>query len=505
MGVEQPSGTVTLVFTDIEGSTRLLQQLGRDDYYAELSAHREQIRAAFARHDGYEVDYEGDSFFYAFRSAASALAAVDEAMESLATGPIRIRVGIHTGEPGLDPPKYVGLDVHRAARIMASAHGGQVLLSQTTRELLEQDGLVDLGRQRLKDLPAPVRLFQFGKGEFPPLRTVSRSRRRRHIGLASLALALAAVVAGVVVAVTNSGSGDVTVVPNSVAVVNPTSNRLIADVHVGSQPVAVAVGDGGVWVANSSDGTVTRIDPRTRRVVRTIGNLGGDVSDITTGFGSVWIAGGSDGTLTRLDPRDNAVERTLTFKSSTLFHPSPVFNVTTGADSVWFTYGESVLRLDPTTNAVTKRVAVDGPLAITFGDGALWVTTVGDRVLRIDPATGSTTAAFSLPTQVIAPVTGGGSIWVLERARLPYPYSLQADRIWSLDTDTGDVLNTAATGRAPSGLAWGDGTLWCMSGHGVQRFDRLARQVATIRVGQGMSAIAVTADAVWIAVQGTSD
>ena len=106
MTVAQPVGTVTMVFTDIEGSTRLLEKLGTDAYREALAEHREVVRAACARHQGYEVDYEGDAFFYAFGSAAAAVNAVSEAMRGLDGGPIRIRVGIHTGEPGLDPPKY---------------------------------------------------------------------------------------------------------------------------------------------------------------------------------------------------------------------------------------------------------------------------------------------------------------------------------------------------------------------------------------------------------------
>jgi class 3 adenylate cyclase len=119
--VEQPSGTVTLVFTDIEGSTRLLEDLGTDAYRDALAEHRRIVRDACARHSGYEVDCEGDAFFVAFHTAEGAVAAVSEAMRGLEGGPIRIRVGIHTGQPGLDGPKYVGMDVHRAARIMASA------------------------------------------------------------------------------------------------------------------------------------------------------------------------------------------------------------------------------------------------------------------------------------------------------------------------------------------------------------------------------------------------
>src|SRR4029079_14671369 len=145
--VVQPSGTVTLVFTDIEGSTRLLEQLGVDAYREALAGHRRVVREACARHDGYEVDTEGDAFFYAFASAQAAVSAISEAMPGLEGGPIRIRVGIHTGHPTLDPPNYIGMDVHRAARVMGAAHGGQVVLSPTTVALLEPDlfELRDLG------------------------------------------------------------------------------------------------------------------------------------------------------------------------------------------------------------------------------------------------------------------------------------------------------------------------------------------------------------------------
>jgi predicted ATPase/class 3 adenylate cyclase len=173
--VAQPSGTVTLVFTDIEGSTRLLQELGRDAYLAVLDEQRRIVRAACARHDGYEVDTAGDGFFYAFASAGEAVAAVEEAMAALEGKTIRVRAGIHTGEPRLDPPKYVGQEVHKAARIMGAGHGGQVLLSQSTRGLVDGLEVRDLGDHRLKDFDEPVRLFQLGRGEFPPLKTLSNT------------------------------------------------------------------------------------------------------------------------------------------------------------------------------------------------------------------------------------------------------------------------------------------------------------------------------------------
>jgi class 3 adenylate cyclase len=173
-GVSQPAGTVTLVFTDIEGSTRLLHELGTSAYKEALAEHRRIVREACARYSGYEVDYEGDAFFYAFASAKDAVSAVSEAMEGLKQGPIQVRVGIHTGEPELDPPKYVGMDVHTAARIMSAGHGGQVVVSPTTQALLD-DELVSLGSHRLKDLSEPITLYQLHEGSFPPLKTIANT------------------------------------------------------------------------------------------------------------------------------------------------------------------------------------------------------------------------------------------------------------------------------------------------------------------------------------------
>ena len=174
--VAQPVGRVTLVFTDVEGSTRLLRELGEEAYRRALGDHRSCVREAFGRHQGYEVGCEGDSFFYAFDSPEEAVRAVSEAVAGLEGGPVRVRVGVHSGEPGVDPPNYVGLDVHKAARVMAAGHGGQVVLSHATRELIgDRVAVRYLGEYRLKDLPLAERLYQLGLGEFPPLRTLYHS------------------------------------------------------------------------------------------------------------------------------------------------------------------------------------------------------------------------------------------------------------------------------------------------------------------------------------------
>ncbi len=170
-----PSGTVTFLFTDVEGSTRLLHELGADVYAQALADHRLILRAAFSAHGGVEVDTQGDAFFVAFPTAPGALRAAADSMEGLASGPICVRVGIHTGTPLLTDEGYVGVDVHRAARIAASGHGGQVLISASTAALLGTDGLRDLGEHRLKDLSATERVYQRGDEEFPPLKSLYRT------------------------------------------------------------------------------------------------------------------------------------------------------------------------------------------------------------------------------------------------------------------------------------------------------------------------------------------
>jgi predicted ATPase/class 3 adenylate cyclase len=181
-----PGGTVTLLFTDIEGSTRMLQELGREAYVRALTAHRQLLREAFSSHGGVEVEMQGDSFHFAFPYARDAVAAAVAGQRALhehtwESQPITVRIGLHTGEPVQADGLYAGLDVHRAARVMSAGHGGQVLLSQQTAELVDgelptQITLLDLGEHRLKDLTAPQRLYQaLADGlptEFAPLKTL---------------------------------------------------------------------------------------------------------------------------------------------------------------------------------------------------------------------------------------------------------------------------------------------------------------------------------------------
>ena len=170
-----PSGTVTFLFTDIEGSTKLLHELGPEGYARSLATHRTELRRSFETHHGVEVDTQGDAFFVAFADAVDAIAAARDAQEASSVNVIRARMGVHTGDPLLTDEGYVGMDVHKAARICAAGHGGQVLVSERTKTLVGDALVHPLGVHRLKDLTAPEPLYQLGDEPFPPLRSLNTS------------------------------------------------------------------------------------------------------------------------------------------------------------------------------------------------------------------------------------------------------------------------------------------------------------------------------------------
>ncbi|HEU0248678.1 MAG TPA: adenylate/guanylate cyclase domain-containing protein [Gaiellaceae bacterium] len=178
MRQDLPAGTVTFLFTDVEGSTKLLHELGAERYAGALAEHRRAIREVCSAQGGVEVDTQGDAFFFAFPTAPGALAAASAFTDALAQGPIQVRVGLHTGTPLLAEEGYVGDDVHFAARVAAASHGGQVVVSSATAELVDLP-LTDLGEHRLKDIAEPVPIFQLGNRSFPPLKTISNTNLPR--------------------------------------------------------------------------------------------------------------------------------------------------------------------------------------------------------------------------------------------------------------------------------------------------------------------------------------
>jgi DNA-binding SARP family transcriptional activator/streptogramin lyase len=330
-----------------------------------------------------------------------------------------------------------------------------------------------------------------------PPRTAERSAGRRPrrallLILGGVLVLAAAVVAVVLLTSRGDSTGDVAVPPDSVARVDAKHTRVASYVGVGRRPVALAVGAGGVWVANAEDGTVNELDPATGKLVHTIG-LGSDVNDVAVAFNSVWIADGNDGTVTRIDPSAGQIERTLQLAAPDALGPSTVFFVAADNRYVWATLADRVLRIDPSTNRVTGRLAVGAPTSLETGDGSVWVTTISELLLRIDPGSLKVTARVNLAGgAAISAAFGEGALWLV------YGYP----RIDRVDPVTLGIVS-AGTGPAPvTTVAVGAGSVWVgnLNG-GIQQLDaRTGKVIGTMHVASAVSAIAIDRGTSWAAV-----
>jgi streptogramin lyase len=330
--------------------------------------------------------------------------------------------------------------------------------------------------------------------------TTTAERRRRRIGRSRLAVAigallLAGAMAAVIVAVTG-GSEPVVVEPNSVAVLDAETGRVMADVPIGGRPVAIATGADAVWVANADDQTIVRIDPKSRKVVKTIGGLGTDVSDVAIGFRSVWVAGGNDGTLTRIDPRQNAPEAPIDLGGGGGLVPQPVFLVAVGAGHVWVTRGNRLVRIDPATNEARLWIGVSRPQGLAAGEGSVWVAQGNEHVLRVDATTPTVTADQDLSELPFFPVLYRGSLWLVAYG--------SDERVSRLDPSTLSPRAEISFEGVPYALARGSRALWSVDPYSgfVWRIDPVKDRAAKVaRVAHHPISVAAGEGAVWVGVQ----
>jgi YVTN family beta-propeller protein len=514
-----PSGAVTFLFTDIEGSTRLVKQL-RERYGDVLHEHQRLLRAAFDAHGGHEIDTQGDSFFIAFSSARDGLLAAVEGQLALSAHQwpdgvrIKVRMGLHTGQAVASGGRYTGLAVHRAARIGAAGHGGQILVSQATQTLLEDEEedlhihLHDLGEQRLKDLDRPVRLYQAaGDGlpaEFPPLRPSAEPpevapvepfwRRRATIAAAIGAALVLAVIAALLL---RDREASVAVRANSVAVVDPANGRVVDDIPVGIRPSPITFGAGSVWVGNLDDRAVTRIDARSRTPLRSI-PLEGTPTGLAYGFGAVWVAHGRLGELSRINPQFDHVAPLIPVADRS---PSGAGAVDTGAGSVWAVFGDSTLaRIERDTGRVAETTRAGAlPAGIVVSGGSIWVSNSGQAdVWRYNPE------AFEepideprvgrRPTGIAAGEAAGAPIWVATYAD---------DSVSRIDPQDGTVV-PVPVGEGPTAIAVTPDAVWVVnSGDGtLSRIDAETNKVErTVRIGQAPVGIVLAEGLLWVTVQ----
>jgi peptide/nickel transport system substrate-binding protein len=513
---ERLTGTVTFLFTDIEGSTSLLKALGRERYATLLAEHQQLLRDAFGASRGEEVDTQGDSFLVAFRRASDAVAASVALERALADhawpdgADVRVRVGIHTGEADAAGQRYVGFSVHRAARIGAAAHGGQVLVSSSTRELVGDDlppdvTLRDLGLYKLKDVDRPERISQVTAAglrvDFPALRGAERVRapaiRRRSLLAAALIGVLAAAVAIPVFALSSGGSqpSQVSAGSNAVRAVDASSGRSAGSVGLGAAPKGVAYGDGSVWVTSPDADSVSRVNPPTDGIQQTIG-VGDGPSGVAFGGGFVWVTNSLGGTVSQIDPQKNGGQEVARIDVGN----GPA-GIAYGLGAVWVanSVDRTVRRIDPLTGARGKPIPVPaGADAISFGDGALWVTSNAAGVLsRVDPR-------FRTVTSINV---GNGPSAVAARKDAVWVANSGDATVWRIDPATNRVTETVQVGEGPSGVALSDdGTVWVSSelDGTLSKIDPAAGKVVKkVTVGDRPQAVAMGGDTTYVALEGT--
>lgn len=535
------SATATFLFTDVEGSTQVLKT-HRDDYPSILADHHRILRAAFAANGGREVDNQGDSFFVAFARVKDAVLAAATGQRALTEhawpdrANVRVRMGIHTGEADFTADRYIGMSVHRAARISSVGHGGQVLVSSTTVGLLDDEenlpgvALRNLGEHRLKDIAKPVQLYQLDiqglRNDFPPLSSEPREPNRR-MRAALVAVALVALAAVAVAAVWLSRDGPPpAIVPNSLVRFDPDTLEPTDVFPIGGGADFVLSAGGYVWVThyilrdadsgelrNSGDRTLTRVDPATGDVVVVGGGLApcGLTADPS---GDIWVAncfasGGKSANVVRVDAASLDFEATWPMPSGKGFIRSLAY----GGGSLWVADVFSgapnpqcctVMQVDPETGrrhpiSIGK---LEGAMAWSEGYGDLWITDfpVGD-ISRLHTPTedietvrdvvfcpgnlvvdGDTVwvGDWCSPTVARVPAVGSGSP---QKIALPTPRGRTESSVWGIDAGA-DVI-WAATPRYRS--------IW--------RVDPKTSTVTQIATPHLPSGIAADADAVWVSVR----
>ena len=532
--------TATFLFTDIEGSTQLLKS-HRGEYASILADHHRLLREAFTAHGGKEIDNQGDAFFVAFNRAEDAVLAAAACQRALADHSwpagrsLKVRMGIHTGEADLTVDRYVGLSVHRAARICAVGHGGQVLVSQTAVSHVEDDeedlpgmALRDLGEHRLKDISRPVRLYQLDidglRTRFPPLSISEppKPNRRQRIGLAAAALLIAGAIASTLALVYRDQPPPV-VLPNSLVRIDPSTLKPTQVVPIGDAPDIVVAAGGYLWVThhilrdidsgvlrNAGDRTLTRVDPSTGDAVPVGGGLApcGLTADPS---GDVWVANcyasgsGPSANVVRIDAS------TLKFKAT---WPVPgngfVRGLAYGGGSLWVSPGfgadnrQTVTEVDPRTGAQRsiRHTALAYTLAWSEGYGDLWMSNFfAGTVSRMHAANQAVQTVETAATYPAFLTVDADVVWIADWAA-PRVVRLRAvgagnPRTISLPTSnpTAGVWNVAAGADSVWATTPRDGALW--------RIDPETNHVTRITIPFLPTFVAVDADGgLWVTVRG---
>jgi YVTN family beta-propeller protein len=503
-----PRGTVTFLFSDIEGSTVLLRQLGQDQYGQALADYQRLVREVCGAAGGTEVDTQGDAFLFVFpraRDAVQGAVAVQRALAGHAWPDgttLRARIGLHTGEASVAGDRYVGLSVHRAARVGAAAAGGQVLLSQATASMVEDEDLGDLrlrdlGRHTLKDFERPVGLYQLEAPDLPGrFRAPAARRGRRRPTTPWLIAGVAVIVVALGVPLTlltrGGGTSGTELGPGDVAVIDPSTNRVIDAIPVGFASPLIAAGEGYVWVVDSRGSTVTKIDPKTRNVRTFAIESGAIPTGIAVGNGSVWIGivDGRELALLELgpelgDPRNRFVlERGRTPFS--IVRESVLPAVAGGAVFTLETARGEVTRIESGKRTVlTEGLDAD---AISVRGGIVWLAGK-TGVTKLSAHTGKTLKA--IPVNLVESTT----ISIQASADFVWFAGSAQPRVFR--SPPNGIYTTFSVGESPNGITVGGGTAWVASGDSTVTRVNKDESVQPIRLAVAPAGIVTAYGAVW--------
>jgi len=531
----------TLLFTDIVGSTELAEELADRRWRELLARHHAIVRRQLKTFNGRELDTAGDGFFAAFASPADAVRCACKVSEAVRVLGIEIRAGLHMGEVELFGPKLSGVAVHIAARTMAAAGIGEVIVTGVVKELVSGGGVGFAGRcvHRLKGVPGDWHLYTVTTvdGQRLPPTLGPEKRTERLAGIQSprvfrrarmplLAGGTAALIALVVVLAllalsggpggqpprgSTSGStalataGSIPVVQDSVLRLDPTTNTAPADIPVGAEPEAVAFSGGYLWVVNREDHTISRIDPRTDTVLSTQGGLTGPCNLAADPGGGVWVTNclAPPYVVARMS-RQGVIDETIPV-------PDVPAGVVFGTGDVWVSLlppshvRGTVVRIDPSPGKIVHAFRVGrGAEYLAFDEvpggegGSLWVRNAGeDTVSKIDAGFDQVEATISVGSSPFQVEIGGGFVWVNSRGEgATYEIDPASDRV------VGIIQGVRGTMAAFGGTLWVANvdfpTLWRVdmrSGRVVAAFD--LRFAGFLAAGAGsiwMSAPAVFDD-----------
>jgi branched-chain amino acid transport system substrate-binding protein len=520
----------TFLIADVRGYTRFTQAHG-DEEAGELAARFAALaREAVTATGGEVIELRGDEALCVFHSARQALRAAVELqvrfrnqVEGQPVFPLGIGIGLDAGEAVPVESGYRGAALNLAARLCSLAAPGQILASETVISLAQTfEGVRFVEhRKRLKGLEKPVRVIEVvPEAELPPVPAAPRpsARRRGLLLLAAGALVLTGTVTAAILTLTRDSDESVESIGNAIAAIDGDGGA-VSYTEAGNTPSTIAVGEGAVWVLNAGDRTLSKIDPETRRIVKTFGT-GGTTTDLAVGEGAVWVGNGGKTaetlgsasqsayttSVSRLDPDSTAVTGTRVLPGGQApeaggYSTSRILGVSqlaAGAGGVWAINPDlSVSRIDPDTLELVARIPVTAPSAIAAGSEGVWVTGGEAPLVQIDPRTNKVGQTIDLEVNGLAGLAlGAGSVWATD---------LETGLLWRVEPGEDPSARTIDIGQGATAVAFGAGAVWVTNfvSDEVVRVDPDTNEVtARIPLAGTPPSVAAGAETAWVSIAG---